>query len=405
MIKLPKLTTAQVDQVNIGLMIISLVLAFVLPFEVFLFSYAVLGPLHYLTEISWLHQKNYFVPKVKKLTLWIFPILALILTTVLVWDDVEELVRKWLHLQPLKVRTFEDIWNTNIIFFLFGVSFVFILLPKVWMKIAGVAIVTIFALSLNLGKTCITCTSNRTQQPIELCDYTEKQAVSFISNKCADTNKDGMISPNVDFKEDQKFAATAMFFTAYLPTLIHVYIFTMLFMLFGALKSKSKTGLISVGVLIVCGLMPFLWDPPFLHYKITEGAKLSYDNSFFSLNKIIFRNFSTLAATPENVYGSSFGIMLTRFIAFAYTYHYLNWFSKTSIIQWHKLPMVNLIVVLVLWVTAVVLYYVEYKTGLTMLLLLSFLHVFLEFPLNFTTFVGIFKSLFGKKPASAGIKN
>jgi hypothetical protein len=24
-----------------------------------------------------------------------------------------------------------------------------------------------------------------------------------------------------------------------------------------------------------------------------------------------------------------------RFIAFAYTYHYLNWFSKTDIIRWH----------------------------------------------------------------------
>jgi hypothetical protein len=25
-----------------------------------------------------------------------------------------------------------------------------------------------------------------------------------------------------------------------------------------------------------------------------------------------------------------------RLIAFAYQYHYLNWFSKTSIIKWHE---------------------------------------------------------------------
>jgi hypothetical protein len=31
-----------------------------MPFEVFLFAYAVLGPLHYLTEISWLHDRQYF---------------------------------------------------------------------------------------------------------------------------------------------------------------------------------------------------------------------------------------------------------------------------------------------------------------------------------------------------------
>ncbi len=401
MLKLPKLSTTQIDSVNIGLMLISLILAYILPFEVFLFSYAVLGPLHYLTEISWLHQKNYFVPSVKKLSLWIFPIFAIVLTGVLVWDDVVDLLRKWQHLPPLKEKRFEDVWNTNLIFFLFGISCVLVLLPKLWMKISGLIIVTLFALMFNIGKTSITCTSSKDQKQIELTDYTDKEAVSFIRNKCADVDGDGMISPNKDFFERQKYASAAFFFTAYLPTLIHVYIFTMLFMLFGALKSKSKVGLVAVGVLIVCGCLPFLWDPAFLHYTISEKAKASYDVSFLQLNQVVFRNFSDLANTPENIYGSSFGIMLTRFIAFAYTYHYLNWFSKTSIIQWHKMPLVNLGVVLVLWIIAVVLYYVNYKTGLTALLFLSFLHVFLEFPLNFTTGVGIVKSLFGKKKVAA----
>jgi hypothetical protein len=42
-------------------MLISCVTAYVFPFELFLFSYAVSGPLHYLTEISWLHDRKYFV--------------------------------------------------------------------------------------------------------------------------------------------------------------------------------------------------------------------------------------------------------------------------------------------------------------------------------------------------------
>ena len=41
-------------------MIFSTVIAFIIPFELFLFAYAVLGPLHYLTEISWLHDRGYF---------------------------------------------------------------------------------------------------------------------------------------------------------------------------------------------------------------------------------------------------------------------------------------------------------------------------------------------------------
>src|SRR6188768_2442551 len=52
--------THKEDYINIGLMLLSCVLAFFIPFELFLFSYAVLGPLHYLTEIGWLHKKNYF---------------------------------------------------------------------------------------------------------------------------------------------------------------------------------------------------------------------------------------------------------------------------------------------------------------------------------------------------------
>jgi hypothetical protein len=53
-------TVNRLDYVNIGLLIFSCILAFIMPFELFLFAYGVLGPLHYLTEISWLHDKNYY---------------------------------------------------------------------------------------------------------------------------------------------------------------------------------------------------------------------------------------------------------------------------------------------------------------------------------------------------------
>jgi hypothetical protein len=40
----------------------ALALAYLLPFELLVLSYAVLGPAHYLTEISWLHERKYFLP-------------------------------------------------------------------------------------------------------------------------------------------------------------------------------------------------------------------------------------------------------------------------------------------------------------------------------------------------------
>ena len=93
------------------------------------------------------------------------------------------------------------------------------------------------------------------------------------------------------------------------------------------------------------------------------------------------------------IYNSSAGILITRFIAYAYTYHYLNWFSKTSVIKWHEISRPGLIIIAVLWVSAILLYSYDYRTGLTALYFLSFLHVLLEFPLNFQSFKQIGEQL------------
>ncbi|MFN3940014.1 MAG: hypothetical protein ACK4IY_05470, partial [Chitinophagales bacterium] len=95
----------------------------------------------------------------------------------------------------------------------------------------------------------------------------------------------------------------------------------------------------------------------------------------------------------DAIYFSNTGILITRFIAYAYTYHYLNWFSKTSIIKWHDVPKQQLFIILTLWVLSVVLYASNYYTGLMALYFLSFLHVVLEFPLNFQSFKQIGEQL------------
>src|SRR5262249_50774344 len=50
------------DTVHLGLMLLALGIAYVVPFELLLLSYVVLGPAHYTTEISWLHDRKYFLP-------------------------------------------------------------------------------------------------------------------------------------------------------------------------------------------------------------------------------------------------------------------------------------------------------------------------------------------------------
>jgi hypothetical protein len=47
-------------------------------------------------------------------------------------------------------------------------------------------------------------------------------------------------------------------------------------------------------------------------------------------------------------------------------------------------------VIVVLWLISVGLYYYDYRLGFDVLFLISFLHVFLEFPLNHVSFIGIY---------------
>ena len=52
-----------IDAVHLGLMLAALAITYVVPFELLLLSYVILGPAHYFTEISWLHDRKYFLPQ------------------------------------------------------------------------------------------------------------------------------------------------------------------------------------------------------------------------------------------------------------------------------------------------------------------------------------------------------
>ena len=80
------------------------------------------------------------------------------------------------------------------------------------------------------------------------------------------------------------------------------------------------------------------------------------------------------------------------FIAFAYTYHYLNWFSKTSIIGWHRqLNKIKSIIILLIWILNLAAYYYDYRLGLIISIFFSISHVMLEFPINILTIRSLLK--------------
>jgi hypothetical protein len=374
------LTLNQINYLNIGLMVVSLVAAFILPFEVFLFSYAFLGPAHYLTEISWLHDRQYFSQKK-------FDFMPLLLISVII------LLGSKYVLGDFYVKQLEGI-GMELTFGAFLIALIFVAV-KEW----PFRIVALF-----IGFAFILLT--------------------------------------------RESSATQTIFGVYLPTLIHVYIFTGAFILFGSLKSKSTSGYISFLVFLICPILCFVlftdtsWYEPsswgYTNYVATfadlntdlnidvlnnNPFNMQYisDNAAFynpdfitevmkspsimmgidSLPKEFFRPeiassaiFPIVYTEPNRLlYLDHTFVLVGRFIAFAYTYHYLNWFSKTSVIKWHDVSKWRFFLVVALWLGSIALYFKDYDLGFKWLFFLSFAHVLLEFPLNHQSFIGIGKEI------------
>jgi hypothetical protein len=362
----------RINLINIGLMLISCIAAFIMPFEVFLFAYAFLGPLHYLTEISWLHDRQYFTKG--KYDFIVLLVIGVIISFFAAAQDLgwaKDLIKQYYEMH---------LYGKLLTLALFG-AIIMAFVKNVLIKVVCLLIIFVFANGW----------------------FTPSMEGS-----------DG----NLYLKETKAIFAV----TSLIPTLIHVYIFTLLFMLFGALKSRSKSGLWSVVVLILCPvLLYFLFnDQSFV--AVSEYGKNAYyanGDGFWDLNVEVLKRLGVdlpmakdsatgqqlyyvtgepaIEQKPEKIFPIIFyskaGILLQRIIAFAYTYHYLNWFSKTEVIRWHKVPKARFIAVVVLWIASLIVYAIDYSLGLKLLFFLSFCHVLLEFPLNWTSIVGIFKEL------------
>lgn len=194
----------------------------------------------------------------------------------------------------------------------------------------------------------------------------------------------------VVFSKSRYFALIAFF----LITIIHVFIFTAAFVLLGALRSKSRSGILSLVVFVLCALSFFVYVPETLGSTVSDYVRNRY-GSFQTLNAELIKLFQLGTGTSlSEIYESSAGLIVMRLIAFAYTYHYLNWFSKTSIIRWHEIPRSRSVLIVALWLASLALYLYSYQMGMIALYFLSVLHVMLEFPLNHQTFAGIGKELY-----------
>jgi hypothetical protein len=154
--------------------------------------------------------------------------------------------------------------------------------------------------------------------------------------------------------------------------LIHVSLFTLVFMILGAYRSGSKAqAMLIVVYLMTIGLI--LVVPPSASTQIPTFAQAGQD---------YFGNVAPALGRLFGIPDLRLDTRLTSLLAFVYTYHYLNWFIKADVIRWADIPRTRLALVVVASAASTALYFYDYAFGFTVLLALSLVHIVLEFPLN-----------------------
>lgn len=315
-------------------MLVSLTAASIFPFRLFLLTYAVLGPIHYLTEIHWLRERNYFVTNKK--WIWLYSIVTVLISI--------PVILFLPFLSDFKTLPF-------IAFFMEKMRFH-----------SDTILLTIFLFSIGLV------------QFKKIKHLLAFLILSVIISK--------LITKYLLFST---FAVNL-----FLPTIIHVYLFTMIFMMAGVIRSKSKVGLTSIIILIIIPIIIYLFPLNPFFYLNLEGAEVMSTVRNFRFISFLGKYFDIMK-DGQFVPLTVGAVKLQIFIAFSYTYHYLNWFSKTSLIGWHKnLSKPKMAIIIIIWLALVALSFYDYEIGYLVLYGLALLHIVFEFPLNISSIKEVF---------------
>jgi len=281
------------DAIHVGLMLSALGLTYLVPFELLLLSYVVLGPAHYATEISWLHDRKYFLPQRG---------IAIALAAVAI------------------IAALID----NASWFGFVMWSAFVLSALLAATTTALQSTMLFMIALVL-------------------------TAVLLSN-----------------------GASIAVIGILLPTLIHVSLFTLVFMMLGAFRSGQKMQWVLVA-LYLAAIALILLAPPNAATLIPSFAAAGHD---------YFANVGPALGRLFGIPDLRLDTRLTSLLAFIYTYHYLNWFIKAEVIRWNAMSRRRLALVVAASTASTALYFYDYAFGFTVLLALSLAHIVLEFPLN-----------------------
>jgi hypothetical protein len=311
--------------INLLLIAFSFLISFLYPISTFILAYAILGPLHYLTQLNWLSKKEFFSKN------------GLLKYAILILSGMATLIY---------LAEFKSVVNID---WYLGRTF-----------IASIVIIAVLVTIIGLSK------SDLKKKVIFLAPVI---LIAFLLS----SNTYYLIIIGVLF-----------------VSVIHVYLFTLLHMLSGFAKKRVTLDLVNSIVMIVVPII--IYFNPVSQYS--PGEEYFSNNQFISG---LANNISYLLGYRSDSISTVVFLKLVWFIAFAYLYHYLNWFSKTKIIHWDDgLTKKKTIVICSISLIFSCVYLLGFEIGLIATLFLSYLHVFAELPINYISIKNILHGILGK---------
>ena len=289
------------EYLNVFVVLASCVAAHLWPYHVLVLSYAVLGPAHYLTQVSWMHDRKYFVATPVAGAVF----LLLLAGLYVVYGSAE------------------------------GGS-----------SVLGGAFAASVAMTLS-------------RRPAA---FLVAGAVGVVVGWLG-----GLASPLV------------LALAVLLPTLFHIFVFTGVFMVSGAVKSRNSAAWISFAAFVLAAAS----------FAVVPTARLEPGSVPQGVEF-----FLAIAKAVNAFLPAGFGPAMFGFLGFAYAHHYLNWFAKTRIVRWTEAPPRRLGGLFAAYVVFEAAYLVDFRLGFLLTIFLSVGHVLLEFPLNVRTFKGLAESVY-----------
>ncbi len=289
------------------MLLLSAFAAWLLPLETFLIAGVLIGPFHYLTEIAWLHKKDFYFGS------GLIPPAGYLGTAVL----------------------------------LCGAAALDLRLHRGWTAyaVAGLLVLSFSAVVRSL--------------PLVLGLLALVAATRFFVH------------------------GYGLFLAAFVPTIVHVYFFTFLFLVSGALRGKRASRFGAFNAFLLLALPAVLLRlPAKLPMGLPGHAWMNSEALFAGVHEYIAglmglgMHFNPAGALEPHA------ILVFRFLAFIYLHHYLNWFAKTELLAWHKVSPRAWAAILVLYAGLIASYFFSFALGFYATYALSLLHVLLELPLN-----------------------